>query len=322
MQSLKRPQPDAYGPPQVRQKYSTQEAPSEAPHNWPRISVVTPTYNQAAFLEQTIQSIIAQNYPNLEYMVLDGGSTDQTVEIIKRYSDAITYWRSGPDDGPYSSIGEGLSRASGDICAWLNGDDIYFPGALHCVGGIFRELPAVQWLTTLSPGNLNEWGDLSVGRLSGVGRASFWDGRHFPSDGTRLIGFIQQESTFFRASLWRQCPGLRREMTLAADFGLWCDLFAMSEIHATRRVLGAFRTHSMNRSRDMDRYAKEAREYFARFAGHSRLLASLPKFTAGVRGFDSIASRFQRAADWLGYQGQEIVRAPSGMHISRNYRYL
>src|SRR5512146_242990 len=93
----------------------------------PRLTIVTPSYNQAAYLEQTIDSVLSQNYPNLEYMILDGGSTDGSVDVIKKYSRFLRYWRSCRDSGQSAAIDEGFQQAAGDILAWINSDDYYEP---------------------------------------------------------------------------------------------------------------------------------------------------------------------------------------------------
>jgi glycosyltransferase involved in cell wall biosynthesis len=106
---------------------------------WPRLSIVTPSYNQGQFIEETIRSVLLQGYPNLEYIVMDGGSADQTVEIIKKYEGWLTYWRSEPDRGQAQAINKGLAHCSGVIRAYLNSDDIYFPNALDHVARVYAE---------------------------------------------------------------------------------------------------------------------------------------------------------------------------------------
>ena len=104
---------------------------------YPKISVITPSFNQAEFIEQTIQSVIYQGYPNIEYIILDAVSTDHTIDIIKKYQKYITYWHSKPDKGQAAAINTGFAMATGDILCWLNSDDYYLPGTLHKIAQYF-----------------------------------------------------------------------------------------------------------------------------------------------------------------------------------------
>ncbi|MBI2517773.1 MAG: glycosyltransferase [Opitutae bacterium] len=108
---------------------------------WPRVTIVCPSFNQGAYLEETMRSVLLQNYPDLEFIVMDGGSTDATVDHLKRYSPWITYWESQPDHGQSHALNKGFARATGDILGWINSDDYYQPGALAAVGRAFRETP-------------------------------------------------------------------------------------------------------------------------------------------------------------------------------------
>jgi len=116
------------------------------PGGLPRISVIIPSFNQARYLERTIASVLEQDYPALEVMVLDGGSTDGSRELIERHAPALAYWRSQPDGGQTAAINEGWGRAHGDVLAWLNSDDAYAPDALRFVGAWFRDHPATGLL--------------------------------------------------------------------------------------------------------------------------------------------------------------------------------
>ena len=111
-------------------------------NDWPTISIVTPSYNQATFIEDTIQSVLSQNYPNLEYIIMDGGSTDGTTDIIRRYEKHLAYWVSEKDHGTADAIRKGFERATGSILAYLNSDDIYLPGVLAAVSNSMRNSAA------------------------------------------------------------------------------------------------------------------------------------------------------------------------------------
>ncbi len=111
-----------------------------------KLSIVTPSFNQAKFLEETILSVLNQNYPSLEYIIIDGGSSDGSVEIIKRYERHLAYWESERDRGQVHAINKGLERATGDIFAFINSDDVYLPGAFSAVVNHFRSAPECEWL--------------------------------------------------------------------------------------------------------------------------------------------------------------------------------
>jgi len=169
-----------------------------------KISVVTPSYNQAPFLDATINSVLGQEYPSLEYLVIDGGSDDGSLDIIKQYADRLAYWVSEPDRGHGDALNKGFRLASGDILAWLNSDDMYTPWAFAVVAEIFEQHPDIDWLI-----GLNAWWD-SRGRQ--VGAASVYKQVY-----DFLLGdyrWIQQESVFFRRRLLVRAGGGTRSTQL------------------------------------------------------------------------------------------------------------
>src|SRR5450759_2806690 len=111
-----------------------------------KISVITPSYNQGQFLEETILSVINQNYPNLEYFIIDGGSTDNSIEIIKKYEKHLTYWVSEKDNGQAHAINKGFKKATGDIVCWINSDDLLIQGAINTISNYFSRNPDVQFI--------------------------------------------------------------------------------------------------------------------------------------------------------------------------------
>ena len=230
----------------------------------PKISVVTPCLNQVAYVDKTLQSIHNQDYPHLEHIVMDGGSTDGSLEIIKKYADRLT-WISKSDNGQYQAIGDGFAKSSGEIMAWLNSDDIYLPGALRVVGEVFRDFPDVQWVTTRFPMGIDENGALiKMGCFSGFSSYHFLHGDYLPACGWEAMGFIQQESTFWRRALWDKAGGGFREgLNYAGDFELWSRFFVHAQLYGIDVPLGCFRRHgSQKTSIAFHRYLDEARHVF------------------------------------------------------------
>ena len=165
---------------------------------WPKITLVTPSFNQAQYLEECIKSILDQRYPSLEYIIMDGGSTDGSVDIIKKYSSNIFYWQSKPDGGQYAAVEAGFACGTGEILAWLNSDDLLQPGSLFLVAKIFLARPDVEWIMG-RPTVYNKRGEISsvANYLPPWSRALYLEGRVGPPH-------IQQESTFWRRSLYEK----------------------------------------------------------------------------------------------------------------------
>lgn len=228
----------------------------------PTISIVTPSLNQANFLEQAIRSVLSQEYPSLEYIIIDGGSTDGSVEIIRKYEAQLAYWVSEPDNGSYHAINKGFSISTGEIMAWLNSDDMYFPWALKTVAGIMTELPQVEWLTTLERGKWDWQGYcLQCYPVPGYSREAFLDGCYLPAMTDKDIGCIQQESTFWRRRLWDAIGGrIPTTFSLAADFDLWAHYYRHADLYGTPSPLGGFRYQQDQRSQKIQRYAAEAQQ--------------------------------------------------------------
>ncbi|MCH7686389.1 MAG: glycosyltransferase, partial [Planctomycetes bacterium] len=147
----------------------------------PKISIVTPSFNQGRYLEETIQSVLSQDYPNLEYMIMDGGSTDESFDILHRYESRLTFWQSSPDGGQYEAINSGFARTDGEIMAWINSDDKYTPWAFSVVAEIFLTFPEIEWITTLYPLTWDAAGRaVACGQRTGYTITAFLKGRNIP----------------------------------------------------------------------------------------------------------------------------------------------
>jgi len=236
----------------------------------PKISIVTPSYNQGEFLEETILSILTQNYPNIEYIVIDGGSKDESVGIIRKYEDRIAYWHSEHDAGQYDAINQGLAKSTGEIMAWLNSDDKYTPWAFSVVAEIFSTYPEIEWLTTLYPLRIDKRGRVvNCSYIGGFNRRSFFRGANLPMKTWHARSFIQQESTFWRRPLWERSGGhIDASLKLAADFELWARFFQYADLYSVATPLGGFRKHEKQKTSNyMDEYLTEAEYVLRRYGG-------------------------------------------------------
>lgn len=211
----------------------------------PTISIVTPSFNQGKFLDDAMRSVLTQGYPNLEYVVMDGGSSDCSVEVIRKYEDRLIYWESQPDQGQYDAINRGFARTTGGIMAWLNSDDMYTPLTFSLVADIFASFPQIEWLTSMHPVTWDAHGQaVKIDFTGGFSRQSFEKGGNFPGKGSHGRRWIQQESTFWRRSLWERAGGrLDTSLQLAADFELWARLFQHADLYGVNVQLGGFREH-------------------------------------------------------------------------------
>lgn len=225
----------------------------------PRISVVTVSYNAVDTIEETMRSVLDQDYPDLEYIVVDGGSVDGTKDIIEQYADRLHWWVSEPDDGQYAAIIKGFEQASGEIFYWINSDDKMLSSTLSIVAEIFENLPQIEWLSTIFPIVFDESGAMAaINPIPAFDREAFLRGRYLPG-GEKFHGFIQQESTFFSADLWKKSFHVMQDYPLAGDFALWGEMYRHAELFGCQYPLCGFRTRSGQRSEDVDRYVAEAK---------------------------------------------------------------
>ncbi len=210
-----------------------------APATLPRITVVTATLNQAPYLEQTLRSVLEQDYPNLEYIVVDGGSTDGSAEIIRRCASRLARWTSEPDRGHGDALNKGFAHATGEVMGWINGDDVLTPWSLRIAGEVFAQLgDGVQWLTGLPAGMLADGRVVGVGAQRGYNRTLLRLGMY---EG-RKLGWVQQEGTFWSRDLWERAGGrIDPALRVLPDYDLWTRFAALAPLYTVPTVMGIFR---------------------------------------------------------------------------------
>lgn len=229
--------------PQNKPQRTSRQQPQASDARWPRITIVTPSYNQGDSIEATIRSVLDQGYPNLEYIIMDGGSTDKTVDVIRRFEDRIDHWVSEPDKGQSDAINKGLERATGEIFNWLNSDDWLEPGSLHRLAEVWRENPdAVAWAggcRRVDP----EGRELSIIYPNGMTLENMgenWNGRQF-----------YQPSCFLSTAAVRDEGGVDVSLEFCMDLHLWLRLAKRGRFAAGRGVWTTALIHPKAKTQSM-----------------------------------------------------------------------
>jgi glycosyltransferase involved in cell wall biosynthesis len=211
---------------------------------WPKLSIVTPSYNQGQFLEATIRSVLLQGYPNLEYIVIDGGSSDESVAIIRKYERFLTFWVSEPDDGQTAAINRGLERSTGDYLGWLNSDDLYTKGAFGKAIGAFLKHPE----SIVVHGNriLLDADD----RVFGCSPVPAFNPPY-----TNYV--VCSETAFWSRGGMDKCGLLNPELRFAMDLDFFSRLFGQGEFVKLADYLGYFRCHPLSKTSTIWHVAEE-----------------------------------------------------------------
>jgi glycosyltransferase involved in cell wall biosynthesis len=205
----------------------------------PKISIVTPSFNQDRFIEETIKSVLDQNYSNLEYVIIDGDSADNSVDIIKKYEKKLHYWISEKDGGHAQALNKGFAQTSGEIMAWINSDDKYTPWAFQVVSEIFSTFPHVMWIVGFTS-TWNSAGAMTTAKRCPKNIYDFLLGNY---------AWIQQESVFWRRELWEKAGSyINQYYKFMVDGELWTRFFLHAELYSVDCILSGYRIHSHNRA--------------------------------------------------------------------------
>lgn len=215
---------------------ASKPVPGTAPDGsaWPAISIVMPCLNQAAFLEHAIRSVLLQGYPNLEVIVMDGGSTDGTRAILERYDSWLTYWECAPDRGPADALNRGFARARGEILGFLNADDFYLPNCLDTMASAFLARPDIDVVSA------HGYFAKADGTLGAAAFSDQWNLRRFTYGACVLL----QPATFFRRQAFTRAGGFRDSGSVCWDMELWADLATVgARFDSHKAFVAAFRLH-------------------------------------------------------------------------------
>jgi glycosyltransferase involved in cell wall biosynthesis len=259
----------------------------------PRLTIVTPSLNQGRYLERTIRSVLDQGYPNLEYIVVDGGSSDESVKILRRYDDRLAYWVSEPDSGQANAINKGIARATGNVVAYINSDDYYLPGAFEAALPLFED-PATRW-------------------VAGICRYLFADGRietilhpvlpeGVRAQWVRRPWYVAQAASFWRRDVFEEFGPLREDLhyVLDTEFGLRVALGGILPRPLERELAVRF-LHDEAKSANLEpfrhEYARVQRELLRRIPWYERLAYQLREQLLQTRRFRHallrLAARFR-----------------------------
>ncbi len=217
------------------------------------VSIVTPSYNQAAYVEQTMRSVLEQDYPEIEYLVADGGSTDGSIEIIQRYASRLAWWCSEKDSGQAEAINKGMQRARGEIVAWLNSDDFYLPGAVAAAIKAFKEHPQAVMV----------YGDMRA--VDGESRTiNLLRYRQLSLADLLCFEIIGQPAVFMRREAFETAGGLNRSLHFMLDHQLWIKIAQQGPILHAGGFWAAARYHSQAKNRaQATGFAREALDVLA-----------------------------------------------------------
>ncbi|MFW6267773.1 MAG: glycosyltransferase family 2 protein [Marinilabiliaceae bacterium] len=269
---------------------------------FPKVTIVTPSFNQAEFLEETIQSVLNQTYPNLEYIIVDGGSTDGSVDIIKKYEDKLDWWVSEQDNGQSNAINKGFEHATGEIYNWLNSDDVLYPDAVRVAVHFMQKYPDREVV----------FGD----RIVLDERGHIIDVFEPVSANKTIARFhfrIPQEATFFTSRLWKRVGGLNESLHFTMDADLWQRFMQETSFLHIPFFLGAYRDHAgsksvygLGKTRD-DGAVKEVKYLRAHYSGTFSRIRALRRTMRYVNMIRQVYERNKRSRRLMKEEIRELL---------------
>lgn len=289
---------------------------------WPKISIVTPNYNQGQFIEETIRSILLQDYPNLEYIIINGGSTDNSVEIIKKYEQWLTYWVSEADSGQTNALNKGFEKATGDLIAWMNADDIYMPGALIQVGQ--------SWINNKKKDNIFIYGNAEIyNELRGI--SNYRNLENFSVDILSRESFFCSASSFFTKEHFEHVGRFDESLHYGFDFDFWIRLTEDSHNVHIPHILAKCRIHDDCKSGHsrlkffiedihiVERYSFSKRVVAYRIRNLIREIIQKDNNLIGKSLVAKIRNLFNEYEEYTGYKsiGENIFRESVGEYCFR-----
>lgn len=268
----------------------------------PRFSIVLPSFNTVEFLEETIESVLSQDYPDIEFIITDGGSTDGTVDLLKRYGDRIR-WVSEPDEGQSDAINKGFAMATGDLHYWANADDPMPPGTLKHVAGLLTDFSRPQWAVGAA--------DL----IDGKGGTYFTRSVRAVNDETFYLWalrWIPTQSVFWNRKMWEAAGPFDADLHYTMDLGLWQRMHKAAPCIVSDRVLGYYRMHDLSKSlTSIEKSRAERKQNLGRIL--SRDIAE-----AAEQGPDAIRAK----ADQLAVALDELSDATAFLYRLEDHRIL
>jgi glycosyltransferase involved in cell wall biosynthesis len=243
--------------------------------SWPRVSIVTPSYNQAAFIEETIRSVLLQGYPDLEYIIIDGGSSDESVQVIRKYESWLSYWVTEPDRGQTHAINKGWMRATGDILAYINTDDCYLTGTIGTAAGEFCARPDVAMV----------YGAAAIIDVAGK-QLRTWDAQPYDLKSMLTTGsVIPQPATFFAKAAINQLGYLSEQWDMIMDYEFCIRIATQYPVACLPKTLARFRDHPQSKTRrQFESMVKEVLEFLSTFSPNQRSASEWPTIKRATSG--------------------------------------